>query len=85
MLLIFLLSKLLLQVDQDGSTSNVCQSEDVICLSNPINIERHRPIAIFDAISGGHSFKRTVIKSRIEIDKYIINESEKYVLFCNCS
>lgn len=47
--------------DNRSDTGSLNDSEDeVICLSNSANLSRHRPMH-FDMVSGGYSFKETVI------------------------
>lgn len=53
--------------DQNRNVIVIDDSEDVVCMSDAINIKRHRPMKDFDIISGSYSFIRTVTKSFIPI------------------
>lgn len=44
------------------SSSAESSCEDVLCLSDAKNIEKHRPMKEFDIVSGRYSYDSTVIK-----------------------
>lgn len=59
---------------QTASSNNT--ADEVICLSDSENLNRHRPMH-FDMISGGFSFEQTVI---IKIMNFIMGSKYSYQL-----